>query len=175
MNFSIQTTLENERAVLQPLKEEDFDMLYTIASDPAIWEQHPNKDRWKREVFEIFFEGALQSKGAFKIIDKASGKLAGSTRFYGYSEIERRIFIGYTFYARPHWGTGLNSSVKHLMLSYIFQYVDEVGFHVGSSNIRSQIAVERLGASKTGEEEIAYVGESPKLNFVYLIKKSESI
>lgn len=172
MNFSIQPPLENERAILYPLDEHDFDLLYAIASNPAIWEQHPNKDRWKKEVFHVFFDGAMQSKGAFKIMDKNTGKIAGSTRFYNYDEAESRIFIGYTFYGKEYWGTGLNTSVKRLMLSYIFQYVNQVSFHVGASNIRSQIAVERLGASKTGEEEVAYVGEAPKLNFIYSINNS---
>jgi len=174
MNFSIQHPLENERAILYPLNESDFDLLYAIASDPAVWEQHPNKDRWKKEVFHVFFDGAMQSKGAFKIMDKNTGKIAGSTRFYDYDEAESRIFIGYTFYGKEYWGTGFNTSVKRLMLSYIFQYVDQVCFHIGAYNIRSQIAIERLGAVKTGEQEITYFGEMPKLNFVYSITKSEN-
>ena len=45
MNFEIQNILQNERVILQPLKEDDFDDLFKVASDPKIWEQHPNKDR----------------------------------------------------------------------------------------------------------------------------------
>ncbi|MDI9356050.1 MAG: N-acetyltransferase, partial [Chitinophagaceae bacterium] len=67
MNFNIQSILQNDKQILYPLIEKDFDELYEIASDPKIWEQHPNKDRWKKEVFKIFFEGAIKSKGAFKI------------------------------------------------------------------------------------------------------------
>jgi len=171
MNFNIQPTLENDKAILYPLKEDDFDALYAVASDPKIWEQHPNKDRWKKEVFQTYFEGAMQSKGAFKIVDKATGKLAGSTRVYDYKADEDSIYIGYTFIATGFWGKGLNSSVKSLLLDYLFQYVSNVDFQIGATNIRSQIAIGRIGAKKIGEEEVAYFGEPSKLNFVYRIEK----
>jgi N-acetyltransferase len=171
MPIDIQPTLENSDVLLTPLKEEDFEALYKVASDPKIWEQHPNKDRWQREVFSNFFQGAIESKGAFLIIDKKSGEIAGSTRFYNHNETDRSIMIGYTFYATKFWGKGLNPAVKRLMTDYIFQEVDKVHFHIGATNIRSQIAIERLGARKIGEEEVAYYGESSKLNFVYEIAK----
>lgn len=169
--FSIQTPLENERALLVPLVEADFDDLYTIASDKKVWEQHPNKDRWQETIFRTFFEGAMQSKGAFKIIDKETDLVAGSTRFYSYNEEDNSIQIGYTFLATQFWGTGLNPAVKKLMLAYAFQFVDRVYFQVGAGNLRSQIAVSRLGATKIAEQEVAYFGEQPKLNFVYELKK----
>lgn len=175
VKFSLQPVLENEKILLLPLEENDFDALYAVASDPKIWEQHPNKDRWREEVFRTFFEGAIQSKGAFKIIDKTTGEIAGSTRFYDYNEQENSIFIGYTFYATRYWGTGFNPAVKKLLLDYLFQFVSEVGFHVGANNVRSQIAVGRIGAKKTGEMEVNYYGEPPKLNFVYGLSKEEWI
>ena len=67
MNFSIQPTLENENILLVPLIEADFERLFEIASDPEVWKMHPNKERYKREVFENFFKGAIESKGAFLI------------------------------------------------------------------------------------------------------------
>lgn len=173
MKFNLQPTLENEQAILYPLQKNDFDGLYAVASDPLIWEQHPNKERWKEEVFRTFFEGAIESRGAFRIVDKATGNIAGSTRYYDYNEQEDMIFIGYTFYSRAHWGTGFNPSVKKLMLDYTFQFVSKVGFHVGAQNIRSQIAVGRLGARKVAEEEVNYYGEAPKLNFVFELGKEE--
>jgi N-acetyltransferase len=173
MNFSIQTQLENEKIALCPLQETDFEDLYEVASNPKIWEQHPNKDRWKKEVFKTFFEGALQSKGAFKIIDKITGKILGSTRFYDYFPKENTILIGYTFYATECWGKGINLEVKKIMLDYIFQYVSKVNFHIGAENIRSQIAISRLGVRKAGEQTVTYFGEQPKLNYIYSINKED--
>ena len=169
--MNVQATLENENVKLVPLNPNDFEELFSVASDPKIWEQHPNKDRYQREVFEKFFQGAIESKGAFKIMDKSSNEAAGSTRFYDYNPKENSIFIGYTFYATKFWGSKLNPQVKKLMLDYIFQFVDKVNFHVGKDNIRSQKAMEKLGAKKVDEVNVAYFGEPEKLNVVFEIDK----
>jgi N-acetyltransferase len=173
MNFNIQPILGNEKVILYPLQEEDFEALYHVASDPKIWEQHPNKDRWKKDVFRMFFDGAMQSKGAFKIVEKATGNVIGSTRIYDYNEQENSIFIGYTFYATSYWGKGINHPVKAMMLDYIFQFASKVYFHIGANNIRSQIAISRIGAEKIAEQEVTYFGEAPRLNFVYVISKEK--
>ena len=172
MPFEIPAVLENDRVMLHLIGEEDFEELYAVASDPLIWEQHPNRDRWKKEVFRNFFEGALATGSAYRIVDKASNKTAGCTRFYDYDEKSDTIHVGYTFYGRDWWGTGLNRSAKKLMLDYAFRYVERVCFHIGATNIRSQVAIMRLGARKTGELEIAYYGEPVRLNYVYEISKT---
>ncbi|KFE99774.1 acetyltransferase [Chryseobacterium formosense] len=171
MNFSIQPELENEQYQLIPLSQGDFEALYEVASDPKVWEQHPNKNRFEKDVFKNFFNGAIESKGAFKIVEKSSGDIIGSTRFYDFDENKNSIFIGYTFYGTKSWGRGINPQIKKLMLDYIFQYVDTVYFHIGKENFRSQTALERLGGKKIAEEEVAYFGEPTRTNFVYEIKK----
>ena len=110
--INIQPSLENDLVELQPLNENDFEALYLAASDPKVWEQHPNKNRWKRDVFMNFFEGAIQSKGAFKIIDKQTNQVVGSSRFYDYDEQDSSILVGYTFYSTNCWGIGFNPSVQ---------------------------------------------------------------
>jgi len=165
--------LSNDFVALFPLEQTDFKALYSVASDPAVWEQHPNKDRWKREVFLTFFEGAMESRGAFRIMDVATGQIAGSTRFYDYNREEDCINIGYTFYATRYWGRGFNPAVKAMMLDYIFRFVSKVYFHVGAVNKRSQIAMSRLGAVKVDEQEIAYFGENAAVNYIYCITKDQ--
>lgn len=172
-SIDIQPVLESENILLTPLQEKDFESLYAAASDPKIWEQHPNKDRWKKEIFKTFFEGGIQSKGAFLIIDKNNNNVIGSTRFYDYNEQEKSIHIGYTFYTTQCWGKGINSLVKTMMLNYIFDFVSKVYFQVGAENIRSQIAISRLGAVKIDEQEVSYFGEKPSLNFLYEITKNK--
>ncbi|AZA76119.1 N-acetyltransferase [Chryseobacterium sp. G0186] len=173
MNFSIQPVLENEEFQLIPLQQGDFESLYEVASDPKVWEQHPNKDRYQREVFENFFRGAMESEGAFKIIEKATGDVLGSSRYYNFDEEDNHIFIGYTFYGTKSWGKGINPQVKKLMLDYIFQFVEKAHFHIGKENFRSQTALERLGGVKIAEEEVAYFAEPTRTNFVYEIKKGD--
>lgn len=173
MNFSVQSVLENEDYQLIPLQQGDFESLYEVASDPRVWEQHPNKNRYKREVFESFFKGAMESKGAFKIVEKATGEVLGSSRYYNFDESDNHIFIGYTFYGTKSWGKGINPQIKKLMLDYIFQFVDKVHFHIGKENFRSQTALQRLGGIKIAEEEVAYFAEPSRTNFVYEIKKED--
>jgi len=172
-NFELQPVLENDIIRIVPLKENDFESLYEVASDPMIWEQHPNKDRFKREVFETFFRGAIESNGAFLVYDNKTGKPIGSTRYYGYDKGDSSVSIGYTFLARDHWGTIFNRSLKTLMLDHAFKFVSKVYFHIGAVNIRSQKAIEKLGAEKIDEVEMEYYGEEKKLNYVYQISAEQ--
>ena len=173
MNFTIQPTLENENLRLVPITESDFETLYEVASDPEVWSMHPNKERYKREVFQNFFNGAIDSRGAFLVIDKNSEEVLGSTRFYDYDENDDSILIGYTFYGTKSWGKNINASIKKMMLDYIFQFVNKVIFHVGKDNIRSVKAMNKLGAANLGELEVAYFGEDSKMNVVFEIKKED--
>lgn len=170
--MNLQPHLENETIKLIPLQESDFEALYQIASDPLVWEQHPNKNRYQKEVFQTFFEGAMASKGAFLIVDKQTDSVIGSTRFYDLDKTNKSVLIGYTFYGRNYWGSNYNPAVKKLMLDYAFQFVDRIYFTIGAENIRSQKAIERLGAVKVREIEVAYHGEAQVPNFEYIISKT---
>ncbi len=69
MSFDLQPILKGKLLELKPLRLEHFDGLYAVASDPLIWQQHPNNDRYKVEVFKEFFREALESAGALAAID----------------------------------------------------------------------------------------------------------
>lgn len=170
--FNFQPTLENDFIKIQPLKTSDFESLYKIASDPLLWAQHPNKDRYKKEVFEQFFIEGIESKGAFLVFDNKTNQVIGSSRFYELDKNQKSIVIGFTFIARSHWGTNHNKDLKTLMLDYAFQFVDKVIFHIGINNIRSQKATEKLGAIKIGQMDKGYVGEEKKINFIYELNKA---
>ncbi len=172
-NFELQPILQNKILRLEPLKKEDFERLYRVASDPLIWEQHPNRNRYEREVFSTFFMGALESGGAFLIINQSTDQVIGSTRFYNWELEKRSVSIGYTFFARDHWGGIYNPAAKALLLDHAFKFVDEVLFHIGAYNLRSQKAIEKLGAEKISETEMAYYGETTQPNFIYRISKSQ--
>lgn len=171
MEFDLIPNLENEFVKIRPLKENDFETLYGIASDPLVWEQHPNPDRYKRDVFEIFFKGAIESGAAFLVFDKKVGIAIGSSRYYDFNAKANSIAIGYTFLAKDRWGGIYNSALKSVMLNHAFQYVENVILHIGANNIRSQKATEKLGAKKIAEVEMEYYGEANRLNFVYQIEK----
>jgi N-acetyltransferase len=150
MAFALQPTLTGELLELRPLRDADFDALFAVASDPLIWEQHPAHDRWREDVFRTFFREALDCGGAFVVVDRRTDRVIGSTRFAGYNPERREIEIGWTFLARAYWGGHYNAEMKQLMLDHAFRFVDRVVFHVGVTNWRSQRALEKIGAVRTG-------------------------
>lgn len=170
--FNLQPTLENEFVKIEPLKASDFETLYSIASDPLIWEQHPNPDRYKRPVFEVYFKGAMESNAAFLVFDKQTNQAIGSSRYYEIDIKEKSLAIGYTFLAKDYWGGLYNHALKSLMLNHAFTFFNKVILHIGANNVRSQKATEKLGAKKNAEIEMEYYGEANRLNFVYQIEKA---
>jgi N-acetyltransferase len=150
MSFDLQPILKGELLGLRPLRAEDFDHLYAVASDPLIWEQHPMKERYREEVFKGFFREALESGGALIAIDTKNGEVIGSSRFHGYDKEKSEIEIGWTFLARSHWGGIYNREMKRLMLGHAFKSMKSVVFLVGPQNLRSQRAVEKIGGLRVG-------------------------
>ncbi len=170
MVFDLQPNLKGELIELRPLKPEDWDDLFAVASDPLIWEQHPASDRYKEDVFKAFFKQALESGGAFVVLEKKTQQIIGSSRFYGYDSEKSEIEIGWTFLARSYWGGHYNRELKQLMLAHAFKFVECVVFHVGQNNIRSQKAMEKIGGIKDGM--VKKVDQSGFVSNVrYVIKK----
>lgn len=147
-----QPLLEGELVLLRPLRASDFSDLYVIASDPLLWDQHPSKDRTQRAVFRAWFDDAMASGGALAVLDRGDGRIIGTSRFDHHEPTRSQVEIGWTFLARSHWGGSYNADVKQLMLQHAFRSVDVVVFRVHSLNIRSQHAVEKLGATRVATE-----------------------
>ncbi len=154
MQFELQPTLRGALLELRPLRADDYDDLFAVASDPLIWEQHPESDRHAPEKFRRYFDGAMQSGGAFAVVDLRDGHLIGSTRFHGHDPNAREIEIGWTFLARSRWGGPHNREMKRLMLRHAFQFVDRVVFLIGPHNVRSQRAVEKIGGARAGSRTV---------------------
>ena len=171
MAFDLQPHLKGELIELRSLAPGDWDELFAVASDSLIWEQHPERDRYKENVFRIFFKDALESGGAFVIIDRKTQHIIGSTRFYGYDPEKSQIEIGWTFLARKYWGGRFNAEMKRLLLNHAFRFVESVVFFVGEDNVRSQKAMEKVGAIKVGTAIRAYGNHPLTPNLKYVIKK----
>ncbi len=137
---------------LIPLREQDFDALFSVASDPLIWEQHPNSNRYLKEEFLKFFQGAIESKGAFKIIDCKTQEPLGSSRYYDVDMQEKSVFIGYTFLRRDKWGGNYNARLKALMINHAFQFVNKTYFQIATTNMRSLRGTEKIGATIVGTQ-----------------------
>ena len=146
----LQPTLRGSLLALRPLREDDFPSLFAVASDPLIWEQHPDRDRCTEPVFRTFFEGAMASGGALLASDMADGRVIGTSRYHDHDPVKRVVEIGWTFLARSHWGGRWNGEMKRLMLEHAFGFVDTVVFTVHEHNLRSQRALEKIGAVRSG-------------------------
>ena len=170
-----QPILEGERLVLRPLRADDWDALYAVASDPLIWEQHPAHDRWQEAVFRAFFADALAQRGALAIIDRASGAVIGSSRYQGLDQAGGgSVEIGWTFLARSHWGGAVNRELKRLMLAHALASVAECRFVVGETNHRSRRAMEKIGAALTDRREVrAMAGGALLAHVTYLITRED--
>ena len=159
-------TLENNYVRLVQTSENHFQELYKVGSNPVVWEQHQNQDRWKKNNFRKYFEGGLNNnEGCFTIIDKKINKIIGKTRFYSFNEKDNSVMIGWTFISQDYWGTKTNYHVKKLMMDYIFQFLDKVYFKIWKKNFRSQKSVEKLGGKKIKLQKDEH--------YLYLIEKSK--
>ena len=150
--------LETNAFSLEQTTSLDFEPLYAVASDPVVWEQHPEKDRWKRPVFSAFFQAALENDiGCFTIRDKTTGVVMGSTRFYSHDASVEAVRLGYTFLCPSYWGSGANQEMKEVLLEFAFTIVENVYFDIGKENFRSRKAVEKLGAVECEDEKAKVV------------------
>src|ERR1700683_1482710 len=167
MGFELQARMKGELVDLRPLKAEDFEELYAVAADPLIWEQHPDSDRYKREVFRDYFLGGMEGGGAFLVVGSKDGKAIGSSRYHGYDEKASEVEIGWTFLAKKYWGGEYNREMKRLMMEHAFRFVERVLFVVGVGNVRSQKAMEKIGGVKVGMRKDSKGRES----VVYEVRK----
>ena len=142
--------MQGDLIELRPLRPEDYDNLFAVASDPLIWEQHPARDRYQRNVFDALFRESLAAGGALVAIDRQSARIIGSSRFNAFDEQASEIEIGWSFLARPYWGGKYNKEMKQLMLRHAFCFVKRVVFVIGAENFRSQKAIEKLGGLRIG-------------------------
>jgi len=152
-NFS---GLEGKRVKLIPLQKEHSIPLYNCSRDPEIWSNYPIHIRSIDEM-ERFVQKALEGREKrdqypFAILDKETNEIVGTTRFLRISEESNNLNIGSTWYSPKVWRTRVNTETKYLMLKYAFEVLNVVRVEIitTTNNIRSQKAIERLGAIKEG-------------------------
>jgi RimJ/RimL family protein N-acetyltransferase len=167
-----QPVLEGERLYLRPLKADDWDALFAVASDPQVWAKHPAHDRWQEPVFREFFADALAHQGALVVVDKASGEIVGSSRFQGYDPADGgSVEIGWTFLAHRLWGRGYNAEMKRLMLEHALRSVERVLFRVGEDNVVSRGAMANIGGHLTDRTDVTDLAGVPVTHVVYEITR----
>ncbi|MCY9548125.1 GNAT family N-acetyltransferase [Lysinibacillus xylanilyticus] len=148
--------LENDVVLLKPLEHEDMQGLLGAASYPEIW-SHMSTTIEKMADVNNFVDNALETKREktefpFVVVDKKSGQIIGSTRFMDIDETHKRLEIGTTWITPAFWRTAINTNCKYLLLQYCFEVLNlqRVQIKTDHENLRSQKAIERLGATKEG-------------------------
>ena len=160
--------LENEKVLLVPFEDLGNIELKEIIFDDEIWKYMGMYIRNDQD-FENYIQNTLKQKAAgicypFLIIDKATNKVAGSTR-YGYlNHASQKCEIGWTWYGKDFQGTGLNKACKYELLNFGFENIQfkRIQFSADLENLRSQRAIEKLGAIKEGVFRNNYVDSEEK-------------
>jgi RimJ/RimL family protein N-acetyltransferase len=158
-DFDYQPDLRGSTLRLKPLADSDLDAMFQAAADPHIWDGHPARDRYKRDVFEVYFASLLATKKALAVTDIASGDIVGTSSYYTPPDLPNSIAIGFTFLVRAKWGGDANRELKQLMLEHAFRAYDIVYFHIAPTNIRSQTATLKLGAVHLYDAELKISAE----------------
>ncbi|CUS45819.1 MAG: GNAT family N-acetyltransferase [Pseudomonadota bacterium] len=171
--FDFQPTLSGDLLTLRPQVEEDWDALFAVASDPAIWAMHPMRERYREPVFRKFFEEALADHGGLVARDRADNRVFGFSRYSELFTNPGEVEIGWTFLACDRWGGGWNREMKRLMLTHAFGFYDTVIFRIGDENFRSRKAVEKIGGVLTDRVQEYRIGDAVIRHVTYAIAKRD--
>ena len=172
-------TLVGRYVTLRPLRVEDKDALVSVAAADDLWDlfyasvsQLKDADRWLAATLAQVEQGRAL---VFAVCDPA-GRVVGTTRFMRMNAGHRRLEIGGTFYATAVQRTGVNTEAKRMLLAHAFDVLgcQCVQIRTDALNIRSQRAIERLGAKKDGVlRGHQIVGRRLRDSFVYSILDRE--
>jgi RimJ/RimL family protein N-acetyltransferase len=148
--------LEGSSVELLPMETDQVEGLWRAAEPQQIWEFTSSKIRSKEEM-KLTVEAAIKERELdnqipFVVAKKGSGKIIGSSRFLDVSEKNKSLEIGWTWYHPDYWRSAVNTETKFLLLQYAFEEMkmNRVQFCTDSRNIRSQNAIQRIGAKKEG-------------------------
>lgn len=156
MNFETDLHLETDRVLLRPLQPTDIEELQTIAFNADTWRWYVISISDKQDLDEwvqaVFTDRQAHKRYPFVIIDKATGKLAGSTAYGNISEVDKRLEIGWSWLGKDFRGSGLNRHCKYLLLNYAFEVLgcERVELKTDVLNIRSRKAMLKIGATEEG-------------------------
>lgn len=167
-DFEFDAVLSGPNVRVRPIRTDEFEALYAVASDKLMWAQHPAKERWQRSVFETWFKEAVPQH-ALTIEEASSRRVIGSSRYYDWNPATREVAVGFTFIARDHWGGQTNAELKQLMLDHAFKWARTVWFHVDPANTRSRKAMGKIGGTYSHTSMIGISGAAPREYAFYRI------
>ncbi|HSC67565.1 MAG TPA: GNAT family protein [Cellvibrio sp.] len=155
-NWLNKVTLTGNIVTLIPLAREHRDALLEASSDGELWNlwytSAPNS-----KTIDAYLDNAFSEQDAgrtllFAVVDKATQKIIGTTRYCNADNLNHRVEIGYTWYAKSFQRTGVNTECKYLLLTHAFETLESIAveFRTHWHNQASRAAIARLGAKQDG-------------------------
>lgn len=155
--FKTPIILEDERVLLRPLEETDFDNLLPFSlNEPEIWKYGLLTAAGEQNL-RNYLSGAVKNRNDLKeypfiVFDKKVSSYAGSTRFYDIQQAYLTTQLGFTWYGKDFQRTGLNRHCKLLLLGFAFEEwgLERVEFRADNTNARSIAAMKAIGCVEEG-------------------------
>ena len=147
--------LKGHHVRLEPLRAEHADALRVALADGELWRLWYTAVPTSKSM-DAYIATALAERDAGVsmpfVVREADGTIVGCTRYCNVDALNRRLEIGYTWYAAHVQRTGLNTEAKLLLLRHAFEKLDciAVEFRTNWFNQRSRTAIARLGAKQDG-------------------------
>ena len=149
-------TLAGEAVRLEPLSRDHLPGLLEVGLDPDLW-RITVQFGGTPEALAAYVDEALRQQAAgtalpFALVEPATGRIMGSSRFGNYDAPSARIEIGWTWVARPWQRTRVNTEAKYLLLRHAFDALglERVELRTDAINARSRAAIRRIGAVEEG-------------------------
>ena len=153
----VASVLKGDTVTLAALDESHKAGLIKAAKNDELWgfakPEGVSLDMYIDSFIKEMYKGhALADPFAYTVIENKTSTIIGSTRYYEFSPVDKRVCIGFTWYSPRFWGSKVNPEAKYMMLSQAFEHLklNRVAFHVDSRNKRSMSAILKLGATLEG-------------------------
>ena len=156
-DFNEEYNLEDERVILRPLSVLDINSLAEyVKNEPELWKFSLVAINTEADL-KAYIASAIEARNnktayTFIVYDKVSKSIVGSTRFYDIQLANETTQLGYTWYSKKVWGTGLNQHCKYLLLQFAFEQMNfkRVEFRADNDNKRSIAAMQKIGCTVEG-------------------------
>lgn len=156
-SWAQQVTLQGKYVRLEPMGEQHIQGLTEIGVGQDFWsfmlygdmKTEADMRHWVLDILD------REKKGGdlpFAVVHLASGKIAGATRYLNIMPKDRGLEVGGTWYGKEFQRTAVNTECKYLLLTHAFEVLKAIRVQIktDSLNVRSQAAIERIGAMKEG-------------------------
>ena len=156
-DFNQDYTLENEYVLLRPLVLSDHLLLEKyVIEEPDLWQYSLVAIQDSADLIK-YIQDAIEARKQktaypFIVFNKLTQTYVGATRFYDIQLLFNSTQLGYTWYSKKVWGTGLNQHCKFLLLQFAFDQIgfERVEFRADNNNKRSIAAMQKIGCTIEG-------------------------